>query len=124
MKIGVGGKAAELRCADERKLESVAKIHIWGRGMDNTTSAGWKGSITVDLSLLHRGQEDGNFKDLGRLLFWMSHAVLEVEDDKIQYITMKKGEVGQLTPFVPYQAPKLSCIDSFIHSSIAQAQLQ
>ncbi|OTB14852.1 hypothetical protein K445DRAFT_318761 [Daldinia sp. EC12] len=110
MKLSVDGKAAPLRSSNEKEIESVSRIDMCG--IDNTTSVGWKGSTAIDPSLLHRDHEDGGFKDSGRLIFWTSHAVLELDDNKIY--SDQKQEVGQLTSFLPYQAPKLSGKYSFI----------
>ncbi|KAI0131216.1 HET-domain-containing protein [Daldinia grandis] len=111
MKLSMDGKAAPLySSANEKKFESVSKIDMCG--VDNTTSAGWKGNTTIDPSLLCRESEDKHFQDSGRLIFWTSHAVLVLEDNKIY--NDKKEEIGELNPFLPYQAPKLSGKHSFI----------
>ncbi|KAI1403830.1 HET-domain-containing protein [Hypoxylon fuscum] len=114
MKLSIHGKAAKLCSAEENKLESVSKINM--RGIDSSTSAGWKESTAIDPSLLHR-DEEGDFIDSGHLLFWTSHAVLTIEDDKL-YTDNNENEtrekVGELKPFLPYQAPKLSGEHSFI----------
>ncbi|KAF3071086.1 hypothetical protein GL218_00699 [Daldinia childiae] len=111
MKLSMGGKAAPLRSlSNEKTFESASKIDMCG--IDNTTSAGWKGNTTIDPSLLHQDTEDGDFMDSGRLLFWTSHAVLVLEENKIY--NDKKEEVGELNPFLPHQAPKLSGKHSFI----------
>lgn len=111
MKLSMDGKAAPLcSISNEKIFESVSKIDMCG--IDSTTSAGWKGNTTIDPSLLHQKNEDGDFKDSSRLLFWTSHAVLILEDNKIY--NDKKEEVGELNPFLPYQAPKLSGKHSFI----------
>ncbi|KAI2620182.1 HET-domain-containing protein [Hypomontagnella submonticulosa] len=111
MKLGVNGKAAPLRSpSKENKIESVSKIDMCG--VDRSTSAGWKGSTAIDPSLIHRDAEDGQFEDSGRLLFWTSHAVLDIEDDKIY--DDKKEQVGELKPFRPNQAEKPTGKHSFI----------
>ncbi|OTA88703.1 hypothetical protein M434DRAFT_14919 [Hypoxylon sp. CO27-5] len=110
MKINLDGKAAPICSNSEEKgLESVSRIDM--RGVDSSTSAGWKGNTQIEPDLLH-SNENGEFRDSGRLLFWTSHAILETEDGKI-YNTIRK-EVGELKPFWPYQAEKPSGKHSFI----------
>ncbi|KAI8963071.1 HET-domain-containing protein [Daldinia sp. FL1419] len=110
MKLGANGKAALLCSSNEKDFESVSRIDM--NGVDNTTSAGWKGSTTIDPSLIHQNNIDGYFKDSGRLLFWTSHAMLVLDDGKI--FNEKKEQVGELNPFLPYQAPKPSGRHSLI----------
>ncbi|KAI1210567.1 HET-domain-containing protein [Annulohypoxylon truncatum] len=109
MKLGLDGKAAQLRSAKEQELKSVLKLDMCG--IDRTTSAGWKGDTSIDPSLLHT-DEDGEFRDSGRLLFWTSHAVLDLEDGKMY--NDAREEVGELKPFWPSQMQKPSGKQSFI----------
>ncbi|KAI0884771.1 heterokaryon incompatibility protein-domain-containing protein [Annulohypoxylon maeteangense] len=109
MKLSLDGKAAKLCSAKEQKLDSVMKLNMCG--IDQSTSAGWKGDTSIDPSLFHM-DNDGEFRDSGHLLFWTSHAVLDVEDGKIY--NDAREEVGELKPFWPYQMQKPSGKQSFI----------
>ncbi|KAI0831554.1 HET-domain-containing protein [Hypoxylon sp. FL0890] len=110
MRLSLDGKAAKLVSGGkEKKLESVSKIDMCG--IDHSISKSWKGSTTIDPSFLHT-DEDGQFKDSGRLLFWTSYAILDIEEDKIY---KNVGEqVGELKLFWPYQAQKPCGKHSFI----------
>ncbi|KAI2611195.1 HET-domain-containing protein [Hypoxylon fragiforme] len=116
LRVGVDGKAVGLSARSEeeegevKKLEPVSKLDMCG--VDESTSAGWKGDTSIDASFLHDDDTDGEFLDSGRLLFWTSHAVLNIEDDKMY--NEKKEQVGELKPFWPNQAPKPTGKHSFI----------
>ncbi|KAI0378378.1 HET-domain-containing protein [Hypomontagnella monticulosa] len=111
MKLSVNGKALPLCIpSKESKLQSASEINMCG--IDRSTSAGWKGSTVIDASLFHQDDEDGEFEDSGRLLFWTSHAALDIEDGKI--FNDEKEQVGELKPFRPYQAEKPTGKHSFI----------
>ncbi|KAI1411748.1 HET-domain-containing protein [Hypoxylon sp. FL1857] len=110
MKLSLDGKAAKLVLeSKEKKHESVSRVDM--RGIDHSTSERWKENTMIDPSFLHT-DEDGQFRDSGRLLFWTSHATLDIEEGKI-YNNLRE-QVGELKPFWPYQAQKPSGKQSFI----------
>ncbi|KAI1461063.1 HET-domain-containing protein [Annulohypoxylon moriforme] len=109
MKLSLDGKAARLCSTEDQKLKSDIQLNMCG--IDRSTSAGWKGDTSIDPSLLHTGQYS-EFRDSGRLLFWTSHAVLDVEEGKMY--NDAREEVGELRPFWPYQMQKPSGKLSFI----------
>ncbi|KAI2473342.1 heterokaryon incompatibility protein-domain-containing protein, partial [Annulohypoxylon bovei var. microspora] len=108
MKLSLDGKAAKLR-SEEKEFESLLKLDMCG--VDRSTSAGWKGDTAIDPSLFHT-DEDGEFRDSGRLLFWTSHAVLDVEKENLY--NDAREEVGSLKHFWPNQMEKPSGKHSFI----------
>lgn len=109
MKLGVNGKAAKLCSTGGRKFESVMELDM--QGIDQSTSAGWKGNTSIDPELLHT-DEDGKFIDSGHLLFWTSYAILNIDDSKV--LNAAGDEIGELllTPFSPKLevTGKCSCI--------------
>ncbi|KAI1506268.1 HET-domain-containing protein [Biscogniauxia marginata] len=110
-KLDIHGRAALLASQGSAPLESVSRIDM--RGVDASTSAGWKGDTAIPPERLHRG---GEFEDSGRLLFWTSHAVLYTSEGGIYSETESQERVrlGELKPFWPWQATKPEGKFSFI----------
>ncbi|CAJ2510946.1 Uu.00g065710.m01.CDS01 [Anthostomella pinea] len=95
MKLDMDGRATALNPQKPVNVEYTCKVDM--RGIDASTSAGWKGDTTIAPELLYRGGEE-DFVDSGRLLFWTSHAVLDiVSEGKLH--DEKGVAVGELSPF-------------------------
>ncbi|KAI0536177.1 HET-domain-containing protein [Xylaria digitata] len=97
MKLDVHGKAAPLNTSGVT-LESKYKVSMYD--IDESTSTGWKQNTAIPSQLLHQG---GEFRDSGRLLFWASHAELEMREGKLYSSSDAGREIGELLPFWPYQ---------------------
>ncbi|KAF2969402.1 hypothetical protein GQX73_g4097 [Xylaria multiplex] len=97
MKLDVHGKAAPLN-ASGVTLESKHQVSMYD--IDESTSAGWKQDTAIPPHMLHEG---GEFKDSGRLLFWTSHAELEMRGGKLYSSADTEREIGALLPIWPHQ---------------------
>ncbi|KAI1104406.1 heterokaryon incompatibility protein-domain-containing protein [Jackrogersella minutella] len=108
-RLSLDGKAMKLGSTEEKKLESVSRIDMCG--IDRSTSARWKGDTAIDPSLRHTDR-DGDFRDSGHLLFWTSHAILDLEEDKIY--NDAREEVGELKSFWNHKSQQPTGKHSFI----------
>ncbi|KAI5918983.1 HET-domain-containing protein [Camillea tinctor] len=111
MKVDIYGRAAPLVGKEETVFESVSRIDM--RGVDASTSAGWKGDTRIPSELLHSGDR---FEDSGRLLFWTSLAVLDSSEGRIYSgrNAEERVKIGELKSFWPWWTPKPEGRFSFI----------